>query len=169
MLLYGEKNAIILQKYLDGGERRRKLQNSGVCGDFLATFTTSIYLLTIINGKINASSCFDQCSQDASSIITALSCFSGLRLVVLLHLSAFLFIFHANFGHFIPDNYDLVGVGGADGGVGAWGGRGGRGGVEGGLMKGGVEGGRGGEAFTPRLLIPLLKGFCSIMPDSFRK
>lgn len=35
---------------------------------------------------------------------------------------------------------------------------------------GGVRrGGRGGEAFTPRLLIPLLKGFCSIMPDSFRK
>ena len=25
------------------------------------------------------------------------------------------------------------------------------------------------RAFTPRLLIPLLKGFCSIMPDSFRK
>lgn len=34
----------------------------------------------------------------------------------------------------------------------------------------GKEGcGVGGEAFTPRLLIPLLKGFCSIMPDSFRK
>lgn len=32
---------------------------------------------------------------------------------------------------------------------------------------GGVKGG--GEAFTPRLLILLLKGFCSIMPDSFRK
>lgn len=25
------------------------------------------------------------------------------------------------------------------------------------------------EPFTPRLLIPLLKGLCSIMPDSFRK
>lgn len=25
------------------------------------------------------------------------------------------------------------------------------------------------EAFTPSLLIPLLKGLCSIMPDSFRK
>lgn len=34
-------------------------------------------------------------------------------------------------------------------------------------VMGGVEGVR--EAFTPRLLIPLLKGFCSIMPDSFRK
>lgn len=40
--------------------------------------------------------------------------------------SLFLFIFNANFGHFIPDNYDLVGVGGADGGVGAWGGCGGK-------------------------------------------
>ncbi len=40
-------------------------------------------------------------------------------------LYVFLFIFHANFDHFIPDNYDLVGVGGADGGAGAWGGRGG--------------------------------------------
>lgn len=39
-------------------------------------------------------------------------------------LLVFLFIFPANFGHFIPDNYDLVGAGGADGGVGAWGGRG---------------------------------------------
>lgn len=35
------------------------------------------------------------------------------------------------------------------------------------VVRGGVEGVR--EAFTPRLLIPLLKGFCSIMPDSFRK
>lgn len=31
------------------------------------------------------------------------------------------------------------------------------------------EGGIRGRLFTPRLLIPLLKGFCSIMPDSFRK
>lgn len=76
-------------------------------------------------------------------------------------LSVFLFIFSANFfGHFSPDNYDLVGVRGADGGVGAWGGRGG---------KRGRWSEEGGEAFTPRLLIPLLKGFCSIMPDSFRK
>ena len=104
-------------------------------------------------------------------------------MVALLHLShlAFLFICHANFGHFIPDNYDLVGVGGADGGVGSvrwawrkrsrwcwwwWGGDG----------KGVVwkkeeeeEEEEGARAFTPRLLIPLLKGFCSIMPDSFRK
>lgn len=47
--------------------------------------------------------------------------------MALLHLSLCfsLSIFHANFGHFSPDNYDLVGVRGADGGVGAWGGRGG--------------------------------------------
>lgn len=40
-----------------------------------------------------------------------------------------------------------------------------------GKKEGGVEGKKeeGGEAFTPRLLIPLLKGFCSIMLDSFRK
>lgn len=39
---------------------------------------------------------------------------------------------------------------------------------KGGVMRRGCRR-RGGEAFTPRLLIPLLKGFCSIMPDSFRK
>lgn len=36
-----------------------------------------------------------------------------------MHLSLRLppFIFHANFGHFIPDNYDPVGAGGADAAV----------------------------------------------------
>lgn len=36
---------------------------------------------------------------------------------VSLSLSFFSFFFHANFSLFIPDNYDLVGVGGADGGA----------------------------------------------------
>lgn len=66
-----------------------------------------------------------------------------------------LFIFSAHFGHFIPDNYDLAGVGGAD----AWCRS------TGWAWRGREEG----EAFTPSLLIPLLKGLCSIMPDSFRK
>lgn len=46
------------------------------------------------------------------------------------------------------------------------------GGGSGGLVREeGREGGRevGARLFTPGLLIPLLKGFCSIMPDSFRK
>lgn len=40
------------------------------------------------------------------------------------------------------------------------------------VYRGREEGGGGSpvsEAFTPRLLIPLLKGLCSITPDSFRK
>lgn len=64
----------------------------------------------------------------------------------------------------VPDNYDLVGARGADGVVGAWGGRGG--GRVGGKGEG-VSGERrreegrevGVRLFTPRLLIPLLKGF----------
>lgn len=70
-------------------------------------------------------------------------------------------LFHANFGHSIPDNSDLVGAGGADGwswSVGkAWNTEGGR------EWRGNTE------PFTSRQLIPLLKGLCSIMPDSFRK
>lgn len=78
----------------------------------------------------------------------------------------------------VRDNYDLVGARGADGVVGAWGGRGGGRVV---CERVGREERRGGgpvreegrevgvRLFTPRLLIPLLKGFCSIMPDSFRK
>lgn len=63
----------------------------------------------------------NQCVHTGSLIITTLSSFSGLFLVGLLHLSLCLFLsflfFHANFSLFIPDNYDLVGVGGADGGA----------------------------------------------------
>lgn len=45
--------------------------------------------------------------------------------MALLHLSLRLPLYFQCqfFGHFSPDNYDLVGVRGADGGVGAWGGR----------------------------------------------
>lgn len=50
--------------------------------------------------------------------------------MALLHLSLRLPLYFQCqfFGHFSPDNYDLVGVRGADGGVGAWGGRGRKGG-----------------------------------------
>lgn len=85
--------------------------------------SSNINIFTVVNNEIKTPFFFfflNQCVHTGSLIITTLSSFSGLFLVGLLHLSlclSFFFFFHANFSLFIPDNYDLVGVGGADGGA----------------------------------------------------
>lgn len=135
-----------------------------------------VYLLTIINQYIFFSSTSVP-RMPASIIPTPVLLFRSVSggSIAPVSLSFSLFAMPISATSFLIIMTWLV-FGGADGGVGAWGGRGGGGekrkrrrgcrSDEGwvGFFGEGVS-----EAFTPRLLIPLLKGFCSIMPDSFRK